>query len=541
MKWLCAWMLLCYSAAFGQGLTGEYYSGSDFNERKFVRVDQNIDFNWDLASPVPGVVSEDFSAVWSGTIKPPSTGTYQFVTNSDDGVRLFVDGKKIIDDWNYHGPTYNYGRIRLSRGKQYKIELRYFDGAVWASLRLGWSGPGIRGTKSAAPYCTPATVPPVDPPDDPDPPTPTGNQLVLAHYMPWHRAKGTPPNAGQWGWHWTMNKYNPDAGQIASHFYPVIGPYDNTDPALIEYHVLLMKLAGINGVIADWYGPDELNDYGFINRATLATFAELKRRGMQFAINYDENVVGKKGPPYYDPSQKFVNGWRHLQYAQDTWMRDPNHAKIDGRPVLLSFGSETFSPADWNQLLPKFSVNPALFLLHRLKPPAAGSFGWSPMWMNSGGELSPDMLHEYLGRLYREKGYVMGVIVPGFKDIYAQAGVHASYGYLDARDGATFRETLQLAVESKCPLIQIQTWNDFGEGTNIEPTREYGTYYLAQLQKTFAPQFTPADLELPLAVFQLRKAEADSAELDRIVGLIHAGKTKEAATAITQLQLLNSE
>src|SRR5208283_2317942 len=97
---------------------------------------------------------------------------------------------------------------------------------------------------------------------------------VMVHYMPWFVSQ---PFSGSWGWHWTMNHFNPDdvdpkTGQqeIASQFYPLIGPYDSADPAVLEYHVLLMKLAGIDGVIVDWYGMDNFNDYGVNNSRTLA-------------------------------------------------------------------------------------------------------------------------------------------------------------------------------------------------------------------------------------------------------------------------------
>src|SRR4051812_27029234 len=72
---------------------------------------------------------------------------------------------------------------------------------------------------------------------------------VMVYYMPWFTAK---PFSSGWGWHWTMDHFNPDrvnpAGQreIASWYYPLIGPYDSSDPAVLEYHVLLMKLAGID-------------------------------------------------------------------------------------------------------------------------------------------------------------------------------------------------------------------------------------------------------------------------------------------------------
>ena len=78
---------------------------------------------------------------------------------------------------------------------------------------------------------------------------------------------------------------------------------------------------------------------------------------------------------------------------------------------------------------------------------------------------------EHLTNLYamgRDSTEVMAVAFPGFHDIY-----ETSYGYIDARDGSTFDETLARAMDSACPLVQIATWNDHGEGTSIEPTVEF--------------------------------------------------------------------
>ena len=77
---------------------------------------------------------------------------------------------------------------------------------------------------------------------------------ILVHYMPWYQ---TPSVSGYWGWHWTMNHFNPDSlddnghREIASHFYPLTGPYDSRDDDILEYQALLMKLSGIDGVIVD--------------------------------------------------------------------------------------------------------------------------------------------------------------------------------------------------------------------------------------------------------------------------------------------------
>jgi len=113
---------------------------------------------------------------------------------------------------------------------------------------------------------------------------------VMVHYMPWFQS---PYSLGgsSWGYHWTMNYFNPNVintnngeQEIASWYYPLIGPYDSLDPAVLEYHVLLMKLAGIDGVIVDWYGQDNYYDYSINNQRTLALFNYTRKAGLKFSL-----------------------------------------------------------------------------------------------------------------------------------------------------------------------------------------------------------------------------------------------------------------
>jgi hypothetical protein len=77
--------------------------------------------------------------------------------------------------------------------------------------------------------------------------------LILAHFMPLYEAS---PQRPHWGWHWAMNAFDPDrrvAGkpEVASHYDNLIGPYDSGVVDVLEFHALLMRLAGIDGIVAD--------------------------------------------------------------------------------------------------------------------------------------------------------------------------------------------------------------------------------------------------------------------------------------------------
>jgi hypothetical protein len=137
------------------------------------------------------------------------------------------------------------------------------------------------------------------------------------------------------------------------------------------------------------------------------------------------------------------------------------------------------------------------------------------------------------------------VAFPGFHDIYEQAGLHASYGRIEDRDGATFTESLDLALKGGSGLVQIATWNDYGEGTAIEPGRRYGYRYLDALQLRSAAPFSSSDLRLPIQLYQLRKhfkghLEA-SAALTRASGLLLACEIAEARACIRHWQAASSQ
>ena len=111
----------------------------------------------------------------------------------------------------------------------------------------------------------------------------SGGKTLLVHYMPWYE---TPAVRGSWGSHWTGHEkqHQPDRikadgkPDIWSHFHPLIGLYDSTDPDVLECQLLQMKIAGIDGVIADWYGTGPSADYPPIHQATRAMFEAAGRQ-----------------------------------------------------------------------------------------------------------------------------------------------------------------------------------------------------------------------------------------------------------------------
>ncbi|MAS96684.1 MAG: hypothetical protein CMO55_26130 [Verrucomicrobiales bacterium] len=338
--------------------------------------------------------------------------------------------------------------------------------------------------------------------------------VVAAHYMPWYASR---PVEGAWGWHWTMDHFDPDVVDwqakraAASKEYPLIGLYDSSDPAVLECHVQLMKLAGIEGVIVDWYGTKDHIDYERIHRCTEALISVVKKAGMKFAICYEDQSVGAmvEGGTLEEVStvkyQKELFSW-----MEKTWFADESYWKHEGKPLLLVFGPQHFSSSQWKESLSGFSKEVSIYGLPHLAEEydMTGSFAWPPV---SGGKTVSSK--EWKSKLddWYDSGNCLGVAFPGFNDIYEQAGVEKSYGRISPEDGDTFRESLNQAMESGAPIVQVATWNDYGEATCIEPTVGFGFRFLEILQeKVCRLEVSSSDLRLPVDLYQMRKRFLDS-------------------------------
>jgi hypothetical protein len=103
------------------------------------RLDSTVDFNWGDASPDPAVPADNFMVRWTGEVEAPVTATYTFHTQTDDGVRLWVNNEQIIDNWTDHSSTHDSGQITLTAGQRYPILLEFYENGGGAVCQLSWS------------------------------------------------------------------------------------------------------------------------------------------------------------------------------------------------------------------------------------------------------------------------------------------------------------------------------------------------------------------------------------------------------------------
>jgi beta-glucosidase len=139
-----------------RGLRGQYFNGRELRgEPVLTRVDPRVEFRWYRGSPTDELVargelladralgSDDFSIRWTGKLLPPVSGEYEFTVTGNDGVRLLLDGRKVLEEWSETSVARDTtGKVVLEAGRAYDLTLEYFEAIRDAEVRLGWRLPG---------------------------------------------------------------------------------------------------------------------------------------------------------------------------------------------------------------------------------------------------------------------------------------------------------------------------------------------------------------------------------------------------------------
>jgi hypothetical protein len=356
----------------------------------------------------------------------------------------------------------------------------------------------------------------------------TTSKKIFIHYMPWFE---TPDSKGTWGYHWKMNTQDPaiivnGKREIAAYYYPQTGPYYSSDPAIIEYQLLLMKYAGADGVFIDWPGTRAINDLPDNLANSNALISKLNAVGLQFGIVQEDrnwnagNTAGAHGD--------FV-------YMQNNYFPQSNYLTSNGAPVVLNFGPITFhTSTEWDAILSGISPKPKILPLYGF----TSEIGTN----NAGGEYPwiyqdhPTVVNNY----YKQAaGFSLsvGVVYPGFNSFYA-AGQADGPTWTIPYNG-TFGTMLDKALASSVNIIQFATWNDYGEGTMIEPTQEFGYTFLTTMQQKLGVPYTQQELELIYQLYRARKTYAGNpavqTQLDHVFTYLANLQVTQAASLLNNL------
>jgi beta-glucosidase len=126
------------------GVKAEYFNNKDLSgPAAAVRTDARIDFNWGRYKPVPELSENNFSIRWTGKLKVPESGNYTLGFTADDGARLYVDGKLLVDAWASNPKKTATSEITLEAGRSYDLRMEYFQNNREAVAKLVWSYPRL--------------------------------------------------------------------------------------------------------------------------------------------------------------------------------------------------------------------------------------------------------------------------------------------------------------------------------------------------------------------------------------------------------------
>lgn len=123
------------------GLHAEYFSTRSLTNTVLERIDRVVNFQWGYIAPDPTMNTSNYSVRWTGFIQASETGIHRIYTYNDDGARMRMSNKLLIDDWNNHRPLYNSFNFYMKAGILYPIELEYYQGAGNGVIQLLWLTP----------------------------------------------------------------------------------------------------------------------------------------------------------------------------------------------------------------------------------------------------------------------------------------------------------------------------------------------------------------------------------------------------------------
>ena len=126
------------------GLKAEYFDNKDLQgPPAATRADASINFDWYTNAPVPQLPTDNFSARWTGYLVPPASGRYELGARADDGVRVFLDDRPLVENWRDGSAKTFTKAVELEAGRAYKLRVEYYDRYANATAKLVWGPPGL--------------------------------------------------------------------------------------------------------------------------------------------------------------------------------------------------------------------------------------------------------------------------------------------------------------------------------------------------------------------------------------------------------------
>jgi len=305
---------------------------------------------------------------------------------------------------------------------------------------------------------------------------------VLTFYYPWYGVPDGPGGAGKtvhWGQIDTANK-----DIEASTHYPALGAYDSHDPNVLDQHCLWAKNAGIDTFIVSWWGHNDYTD-----RATAKILDICERHGLTACIYYETVPKPQTSESAATDIVKVLNKYgSHNAYF-----------KVDGKPVVFVYGRalNQLGLTGWLkaiELINKQYQEGVTAIGDQFSYGAARVFDGVHTYNTAGRlrGLAPSAVREWAGQTYRswvqiadEAGKISALtVIPGYDDTKIRKPGLAVERY----GGELYRVQWEQAIQADPHWVLITSFNEWHEGSEIEPSLEYQQQYL-ELTANYAKQF----------------------------------------------------
>jgi len=292
----------------------------------------------------------------------------------------------------------------------------------------------------------------------------TGEKKILAFYYPWY-------TLSRWG------EVDETAHTVSkSLYYPVLGPYDSRDPQTIRQHMEWARAALIDGFIVSWWGISSFED------TVMPKLLDITDEyNISITVYYETN-------PEKTREERIRRGIEDFTYIIRKYGAHPAFLKLDGKPVIFVYSRAVSQVPleEWATIIE--STRAAVgedFLI--VAEDVTGTLGQNPMFAGThiySRPLPPDA--EIIQREVEEarlRGKISTVTVtPGFEH----------YGFMGTiaprQDGELYEKWWTIALKANPDWVLITSWNEWYEGTQIEPAIEYGEKYI-EITRAFAEMF----------------------------------------------------
>ncbi len=318
--------------------------------------------------------------------------------------------------------------------------------------------------------------------------------LVAMHYMPWfnnpHTSVRQSPKWSHWEWQGSQVQRNPEQRdaegrrELASIQYPLIGAYSSDNPEVVRYHFETAKAAGVDAVFIIWYGPGSDTD-----ALVPMLLDEAEAAGLKLAICYEEKL---NWPPYRSPKDRAEivrTATADLQYILDEYADHPAYLYRGDEPFIYQFnfwgegelGKQNILPDEWADIFNQLD-RPVVYARQNLNPEYHPEIEGAYVWWTADDSYLEDFADFSSGMVEGgQLDFYMTMVAPGFDDSGVNGWGHGAR--VTPREGVSIlKQTFDRAFVGKPEVVQLVTWNDFNEGTALEPSLDEGYLYIDSLE-----------------------------------------------------------